>query len=67
MPLWEYCKINLSALPTKKNDVDVLNEAGESGWQLVTIIPSTNVAYLMRRLEEPVAEKRSPVKQARAK
>lgn len=65
--MWEYCKINLSALPTKKNDVDVLNEAGENGWQLVTIIPSTNVAYLMRRLSEPTAEKRQQAKQARAK
>lgn len=65
--MWEYCKINLSALPTKKNDVDVLNEAGENGWQLVTIVPSTNVAYLMRKLGESTAEKRPQVRQARPK
>jgi len=52
---WEYQKINLNELPRRKNEIDVLCDAGEDGWELVTILPN-NVAYLKRELDEVVSE-----------
>jgi hypothetical protein len=37
MPEWEYVTISLSNLPVKPRPVDVLNDAGGQGWQLVAI------------------------------
>jgi hypothetical protein len=45
MPEWEYRKILLSELPRRRGDIDLLNEAGSQGWELVTIL-TNNVAYL---------------------
>ena len=47
MPEWEYRKILLSELPRRRGDIDLLNEAGSQGWELVTIL-TNNVAYLKR-------------------
>lgn len=49
MPLWEYAKINLNELPRRQEDIDLLNAAGEDGWDLVAIT-ANNVAYLKRQL-----------------
>jgi hypothetical protein len=48
--LWEYRKIALNQLSPKTADVDVLNAAGDEGWELVAILPN-NVAYLKREIE----------------
>ena len=53
MPAWEYRKIALSELPRKTDDIDVLCEAGEEGWELVAIL-ANNIAYLKRELNEPL-------------
>ena len=49
---WEYTKINLNDAPRKTEDIDLLNGAGEQGWELSAISPN-NMAYLKRALEEP--------------
>jgi DNA-binding protein H-NS len=48
---WEYRKIDLNQLPRKTDEIDVLCDAGEEGWELVTI-QSNNVAYLKRERGE---------------
>jgi hypothetical protein len=53
MSEWEYRKISLSEAPRRGDDVDLLNDAGKDGWELVGI-SNNNVAYLKRRQVEPV-------------
>ena len=50
MPQWSYCKINLNDVPRKSQDIDLLMDAGEEGWELIAITPN-NIAYLKRQLE----------------
>jgi hypothetical protein len=50
---WEYTKINLNELPRKTEDIDLLNDAGKAGWELIAIT-SNNVAYLKRGLAQQV-------------
>jgi Domain of unknown function (DUF4177) len=59
MPEWEYVTVILSDLPVKTRAVDVLNEAGEQGWELVTIT-SNNVAYLKRQVPRRRSRPRPP-------
>ena len=51
MSEWEYKKIALSELPRGRDDVDVLNAAGDNGWELVAIL-ANHVAYLKREIED---------------
>jgi hypothetical protein len=44
---WEYLKIDLGALPRKTEDIDLLNDIGADGWELVAIM-SNKIAYLKR-------------------
>jgi hypothetical protein len=44
---WQYRTALLSCLPRRAVEIDVLNELGTDGWELVTISP-TGVAYLKR-------------------
>jgi hypothetical protein len=60
MPEWEYRTINLSDLPPKTSELDLLREAGEDGWELVTITPN-NIAYLKRQVRKPTAKSRQAV------
>jgi hypothetical protein len=50
MPYWEYRKIDLGALDHPTDEVEVLNAAGEDGWDVVQIT-ANNVAYLKRNIE----------------
>jgi hypothetical protein len=52
---WEYRKIALNQLSPKTADVDVLNDAGDEGWELVAILPN-NIAYLKRQVGDSVPE-----------
>ena len=49
---WEYSRINLNEVPRRADDIDVLNDAGKDGWELVTIT-TNNVAFLKRQIGEP--------------
>ena len=48
-------KIHLSELPRQGDDVDLLNDAGNNGWELVGITNS-NIAYLKRLVGEPAPQ-----------
>ncbi len=45
MRRWEYKKIALNEAPRKGDDIDLLCDAGEDGWELVAVLPN-GVAYL---------------------
>jgi len=44
MPQWEYRKINLNDVPRKTDDVDLLNVAGEQGWELFGVTANNVVS-----------------------
>jgi len=48
MPEWEYLTVDLNDLPRKTESINVLNDAGEQGWELV-IITANQIAYLKRQ------------------
>jgi hypothetical protein len=49
MAEWEYISINLNDLPRSSDEIDLLNDAGHEGWELV-VITSNNIAYLKREV-----------------
>jgi hypothetical protein len=58
---WEYKKINLNEVPRRGDEIDLLCEAGEEGWELVAIL-SNGITYLKREIEEDrPAEMEEPV------
>ena len=48
---WGYRKINLNEVPRRRDEIDVLCDAGEDGWELVTIT-ANNFAYLKRERDD---------------
>jgi hypothetical protein len=54
MSEWEYCTLQLSDLPRRTVEIDLLNDAGEQGWELVGIT-NKNIAYLKRQLADRAA------------
>jgi hypothetical protein len=59
MVQWEYKKVRLNDLSRRGDDIDLLCDAGEEGWELVVILPN-NIAYLKRKYrEEPEIGTRS--------
>jgi hypothetical protein len=62
MPQWEYSKIDLSNVPSRTSDVDLLDDAGRDGWELVGIT-ANNFAYLKRRSDNGAAAAEAPRKQ----
>jgi hypothetical protein len=49
---WEYRKLALNEHAEKSDDLALLSDAGQDGWELVAILPN-NVAYLKRRIATP--------------
>jgi hypothetical protein len=49
MPKWEYTIISLNDLPFKPGVIEVLNDAGKEGWELVAITLN-DIAYLKRQI-----------------
>jgi hypothetical protein len=66
MPQWEYCKRSLGDVPARSDEVDVLNDAGEAGWELVCIT-SNNIAYMKRPIGGTAAPEPQPKPAARRK
>ncbi len=65
MTRWEYEKIDLNGLPRKTEEIDVLNDAGRRGWELVHIT-SNMLAYFKRQVAEPApAVKEAPERSAK--
>jgi hypothetical protein len=52
MPEWEYRTLDLNDFPRQTEGLDVLNDAGEEGWELVIIMPN-QIAYLKRQVAKP--------------
>jgi DNA-binding protein H-NS len=52
---WEYKKIALNEVPRGDDDIDVLCDAGEQGWELVSVLPN-GVAYLKREMTDSAPE-----------
>ena len=44
MPQWQYREVNLSELPPETDEIDLVNAAGDDGWELV-VITRNNIAY----------------------
>ena len=51
MSEWEYMKIDLNDLPRRTEGIDLLNDAGKDGWELVALT-SNNIAYLKRKIRK---------------
>lgn len=51
MPHWEYRKIDLGGAPVKNCDIDLLDDAGRDGWELVGITIN-GMAFLKRLLPD---------------
>lgn len=49
MPVWEYRKIDLADAKHINREIELLNAAGEEGWEVVHIT-ANNVAYLKREI-----------------
>lgn len=52
MSQWEYQKIDLSNISPKIEDIDLLNDAGRDGWELVATTPN-HIAYMKRLVAAP--------------
>ena len=50
MRRWQYKKLSLNDAPRRSNEIDLLCDAGEGGWELVAI-PPNNIAYLKREID----------------
>jgi hypothetical protein len=59
MPQWEYEKLDLNDTPRRGNEIDILNEAGQNGWELVAITPN-NIAILKRAVPQRASAKSTP-------
>jgi hypothetical protein len=59
---WEYRKLALNEAPRRGDEIDLLCEAGDEGWELFAVLPN-GVAYLKRELEDADAgtERRKPL------
>jgi len=66
MPQWEYLVIDLSDLPRRTDEIDLLNDAGVNGWELVGIT-TNNKAYLKRQFAEPSAPSTMPPRRKKSK
>lgn len=64
MPRWEYDKIDLNDVPHRTEDIDLLNEAGKNGWELVHIA-NNKIAHLKRLTPEPESVKAAPQRAAK--
>jgi hypothetical protein len=57
MRRWEYKKIALNAAPRRGDEIDLLCDAGDDGWELVAVLPN-GVAFLKREVNDDVAGER---------
>ena len=63
MPRWEYRRLDLNELPRNTDAIDLLNDAGQDGWELAHVT-ANNIAFLKRQVDEPAPTKTSRRKSA---
>ena len=56
MPRWEYRKLDLNELPRNTDAIDLLNDAGQEGWELAHVT-ANNIAFLKHQIDEPAPTK----------
>jgi hypothetical protein len=70
MPGWEYIAVDLNDLSRNGDEIDLLNDAGHEGWELV-VITRNKIAYLKRMVPgqaaRPAAPRRAPKSAAATK
>ena len=54
MSQWEYRGIDLNDHGHKSNEIELLRDAGEEGWELVAIT-ANQIAYLKRQVGAPTS------------
>jgi hypothetical protein len=64
MARWEYLTIDLAYLPARTGEVDVLNDAGGQGWELIAFM-TNHVAYLRRQVDNPADAPARPTRRRR--
>jgi hypothetical protein len=52
MRQWEHLKLDLNQAPRRGDAIDKLNNAGNEGWELVTV-SGTGMATLKREMGQP--------------
>ena len=59
MATWEYRKIDLNSATRDTDDIDLLNDVGKRGWELVHIA-SNSIAYVKRQIAKEAAPTETP-------
>ena len=52
MSQWEYQKLDLNNVPTRSDDINLLNDVGKAGWEVIAIT-ANNIVYLKRAVLPP--------------
>jgi len=66
MTQWEYRKLDLNTTSARSSEIDLLDDAGKEGWELIRIT-ANNFAYLKRALEDVAPEAPPGARHARRK
>ena len=66
MTQWEYRKLDLNNVSARSSEIDLLDEAGKDGWELVRIT-ANNFAYFKRALEDVAPAPQPRARQTRRK
>ena len=61
---WQYRTVDLNDLPPRACELDLLNAAGEVGWELVSITDN-RIAFLKRQIDDDPAPGRAPSRRGR--
>ena len=57
MAQWEYRKLDLNDAPRRSDDMELLNDAGSNGWELVAVT-NTGLAYIKRQVPDAAKSRR---------
>jgi len=57
MAQWEYRKLDLNDAPRRSDDLELLNNAGSNGWELVAVT-HTGLAYVKRQVPDAAKSRR---------